>query len=118
MPISSNKYKQMSIKEFTKAAKIYDSGKSGIYEICKYDYPKVLTELKNTKFIVGDCENLPFEDESYDVIICTNSFHHYPNHYGCVCCTVLADNFGFRRRKALDFQTSVYTLEKLLSDIT
>lgn len=79
MSISSNKYKQMSIKEFTKAAKIYDSGKSGIYEICKYDYPKVLTELKNTKFIVGDCENLPFEDESYDVIICTNSFHHYPN---------------------------------------
>ncbi len=32
----------MSIKEFTKAAKIYDSGKSGIYEMCKYDYPKVL----------------------------------------------------------------------------
>lgn len=25
----------------------------------------------------------------------------------CICCTVLADNFGFRRRKALDFQTSV-----------
>ena len=37
----------MSIKEFTKAAKIYDSGKSGIYEMCKYDYPKVLKELKN-----------------------------------------------------------------------
>ena len=56
MPISSNKYKQMSIKEFTKAAKIYDSGKSGIYEICKYDYPKVLTELKNIKFNdVLDC---------------------------------------------------------------
>ena len=36
----------MSIKEFTKAAKIYDSGKSGIYEMCKYDYPKVLKELK------------------------------------------------------------------------
>ena len=50
MPISSNKYKQMSIKEFTKAAKIYDSGKSGIYEMCKYDYPKVLKELKNKKF--------------------------------------------------------------------
>ena len=39
----------MSIKEFTKAAKIYDSGKSGIYEMCKYDYPKVLKELKNKK---------------------------------------------------------------------
>ena len=35
--------------------------------------------LPNTKFIVGDCEKLPFEDESFDVIICTNSFHHYPN---------------------------------------
>ena len=37
----------MSIKEFTKAAKIYDSGKSGIYEMCKYDYPKVL-KTKNS----------------------------------------------------------------------
>ena len=46
----------MSIKEFTKAAKIYDSGKSGIYEMCKYDYPKVLKELKNKKFNdVLDC---------------------------------------------------------------
>ena len=42
----------MSIKEFTKAAKIYDSGKSGIYEMCKYDYPKVLKELKNKKLRV------------------------------------------------------------------
>lgn len=46
----------MSIKEFTKVAKIYDSGKSGIYEMCKYDYPKVLKELKNKKFNdVLDC---------------------------------------------------------------
>ena len=46
----------MSIKESTKAAKIYDSGKSGIYEMCKYDYPKVLKELKNKKFNdVLDC---------------------------------------------------------------
>ncbi|MBR1623395.1 MAG: class I SAM-dependent methyltransferase [Pseudobutyrivibrio sp.] len=35
--------------------------------------------LSGTEWIVGDCENLPFEDESFDVIICTNSFHHYPN---------------------------------------
>ena len=35
--------------------------------------------LPNTEFIVGDCENLPFPDNSFDVIICTNSFHHYPN---------------------------------------
>lgn len=99
----------MSIKEFTRAAKIYDSGKSGIYEMCKYDYPKVLKELKNKKFndvldcgcgtgpmIEILCEKYPdklytgldltpemikkaFENESFDVIICTNSFHHYPN---------------------------------------
>ena len=36
-------------------------------------------KLSNTEFVVGDCENLPFEDESFDVVICTNSFHHYPN---------------------------------------
>jgi ubiquinone/menaquinone biosynthesis C-methylase UbiE len=35
--------------------------------------------LKGTEWVVGDCEDLPFEDESFDVIICTNSFHHYPN---------------------------------------
>ncbi len=34
--------------------------------------------LSNTKFICGDCENLPFNAESFDVIICSQSFHHYP----------------------------------------
>ncbi len=36
-------------------------------------------KLPNTTFVCGDCENLPFEDESFDVIICSQSFHHYPN---------------------------------------
>lgn len=35
--------------------------------------------LPNTTFVCGDCENLPFEQESFDVIICSQSFHHYPN---------------------------------------
>nr|MCR4611708.1 class I SAM-dependent methyltransferase [Lachnospiraceae bacterium] len=35
--------------------------------------------LEGVDWIVGDCENLPFEDDTFDVIICTNSFHHYPN---------------------------------------
>ena len=39
----------------------------------------VAKNLQGVDWVVGDCENLPFEDETFDVIICTNSFHHYPN---------------------------------------
>ena len=35
--------------------------------------------LKGVKFVVGDCENLPFAANSFDVVICCESFHHYPN---------------------------------------
>ena len=126
--MNSEKYKELSIKEFTKAAEIYDSGHAGIYEICKDDYPPILEELKkidfenlldvgcgtgpmielltqeypekhytgldltpkmietanakhlpNAEFLVGDSENLPFQNGSFDAVICANSFHHYPN---------------------------------------
>ncbi len=30
-------------------------------------------------FLQGDSEHLPFDDSSFDVIVCTHSFHHYPN---------------------------------------
>lgn len=122
------RYKEITIREFTKAAEIYDSGHAGIYELCKDDYPPILEELKQsefndlldvgcgtgpmielltqelpgknytglditprmievaasknlerTQFIVGDAENMPFDDESFDAVICANSFHHYPN---------------------------------------
>jgi ubiquinone/menaquinone biosynthesis C-methylase UbiE len=33
--------------------------------------------LKNVHFLQADAENLPFEDNFFDAIICTNSFHHY-----------------------------------------
>ena len=126
--MTPDEYKLLSIKEFTQAAKIYDSGHSGIYEMCKDDYPPILAQLEkesfhdvldcgcgtgsmiqllhekypdkhyvgldltpemirvaqakrlsNTEFIVGDSENLPFTEESFDAVICSNSFHHYPN---------------------------------------
>lgn len=126
--MTAEEYKQLSVKEFTRAAKVYDSGHAGIYELCKDDYPPVLAELEkepfrdildcgcgtgpilqllhekypdrhyvgldltpemiaaaqakqlsNTEFLVGDSEHLPFAEESFDAVICTNSFHHYPH---------------------------------------
>ena len=35
--------------------------------------------LPNTSFVVGDCENIPFPENTFDAIISSNSFHHYPN---------------------------------------
>ncbi len=36
-------------------------------------------KIPGAVFVVGDCENFPFEDNSFDAIICSNSFHHYPD---------------------------------------
>jgi len=46
--------------------------------------PKMIEKAKeknmeNVEFVVGDCENLPFEENSFDIIINSQSFHHYPN---------------------------------------
>lgn len=35
--------------------------------------------ISNARFVVGDCENFPFRDNEFDAIICSMSFHHYPN---------------------------------------
>lgn len=48
--MSEQEYKAMSIREFTKAAEIYDSGHAGLYEMCKDDYPPVLEELNQYPF--------------------------------------------------------------------
>lgn len=128
MTKSAEQLKQLSIKEFTKAAQVYESDHAGIYEICKDDYPQMLEELQsesfedvldvgcgtgavlellhgeypekrltgldltprmievarakqleNIRFIVGDAEALPFESRSFDAVLCSNSFHHYPH---------------------------------------
>ena len=126
--MTDREYKELSVKEFARAAKVYETDKGGVYKMCRKDYPDVLEELekepftelldcgcgpapmltllhekypekhftgidltpemievakaknlKGVELIVGDCENLPFEDNTYDVVICCQSFHHYPN---------------------------------------
>ena len=54
--MTPEEYKNLSIKEFTEAAKVYDSGHAGIYEMCKDDYPPILAELEKEPFDrVLDC---------------------------------------------------------------
>ena len=125
---TEKQYKDLTIREFTKAADVYESSHAGIYEMCKEDYPYISHELakedytdlldcgcgtgpmisllyeedaskhytgiditprmievakakglSGVSWVVGDCEDLPFEDNSFDAVICSNSFHHYPN---------------------------------------
>lgn len=35
--------------------------------------------LANVEFVVSDSEALPFPDGSFTAVLCTASFHHYPN---------------------------------------
>lgn len=126
--MTPEEYKQLSIREFTEAARAYDSDHAGIYEMCRDDYPQMLAELEKEpfdavldvgcgtgavlallhekypdrryvgldltpemievartkvapgmEFVVGDAENLPFHEASFDAVLCSNSFHHYPN---------------------------------------
>ncbi len=54
--MTPEEYKKLSIKEYTEAAKVYDSGHAGIYEMCKDDYPPILAELEKEAFTdVLDC---------------------------------------------------------------
>lgn len=128
MARTAEELKRLSIREFTKAAKVYESGHAGIYEMCKDDYPQMLAELEREPFsnvldvgcgtraviellcgkhpgahytgldltpdmvavaqakkltgctfVGGDAEDLPFAEAGFDAVLCSNSFHHYPN---------------------------------------
>ena len=41
-------------------------------------------KIENAKFIVGYADKLPFEDNSFDVVTCIQSFHHYPETQGAM----------------------------------
>lgn len=37
------------------------------------------------RLLRGDAGRLPFKDGAFDKIVCTNSFHHYPDHFKALC---------------------------------
>ena len=44
------RYKDLTVREFTKAADVYESGHAGIYEMCKEDYPFIAGELAKEEY--------------------------------------------------------------------
>ena len=48
--MTSQEYKALSVKEFSKAAKVYETDAAGVYKMCKKDYPDVLAELEKENF--------------------------------------------------------------------
>jgi len=36
-------------------------------------------DLDNLRFQIADAEDLPFEDARFSAVLCSNSFHHYPD---------------------------------------
>jgi ubiquinone/menaquinone biosynthesis C-methylase UbiE len=40
---------------------------------------ELAVDLPNANFVVADSEQLPFEDEEFTAVLCTTSFHHYPD---------------------------------------
>lgn len=51
MNMTNEEYKQLSIKEFTKAAGRYEGNHAGVYEMCKKDYPDILEEIEKEPFM-------------------------------------------------------------------
>jgi ubiquinone/menaquinone biosynthesis C-methylase UbiE len=40
---------------------------------------ELAADLPNAEFEEADSEHLPFSDEEFTAVLCTTSFHHYPN---------------------------------------
>ena len=48
--MTQQEYKALSIREFSKAARVYETDDAGVYRMCKKDYPDVLEELEREPF--------------------------------------------------------------------
>lgn len=57
-----------------------------VMEMCRraQDKASSLASDQRVRFLYGDSEHLPFEDGSFDIVTCANSFHHYPHQQAVV----------------------------------
>ena len=53
-------------------------------ELCGIDLSEEMLAVaksklpEQVKLLLGDSESLPFPDNTFDVVYCNDSFHHYP----------------------------------------
>jgi ubiquinone/menaquinone biosynthesis C-methylase UbiE len=40
---------------------------------------ELAADLGNVELVVGDSEQLPFHDDTFTAVMCSSSFHHYPD---------------------------------------
>ena len=45
----------------------------------RYKADRIISNGSAMTFMVGDAEHLPFKSGYFDMVTCSNSFHHYPN---------------------------------------
>jgi ubiquinone/menaquinone biosynthesis C-methylase UbiE len=45
---------------------------------------ELASDLENVEFQQGDSEHLPFADGEFTAVLCTTSFHHYPDPKGAM----------------------------------
>lgn len=64
-------------------ANLFDLLPNGKYELHGIDFSEnMILEARNNckvnaSFCVGDAEKLPFDNDTFDIIVCNASFHHY-----------------------------------------
>ncbi|MBL7070623.1 MAG: methyltransferase domain-containing protein [Candidatus Omnitrophica bacterium] len=69
---------EFALKLRTRKENINLSGVDLSSEMINAAKEKFLTD-KNVDFRIGEAGNMPYEDNSFDYITCSHSFHHYPN---------------------------------------
>jgi SAM-dependent methyltransferase len=40
---------------------------------------ELATSVENVRFLITDSDQLPFDDGAFTAVLCSNSFHHYPD---------------------------------------